>query len=150
MAEPSGATSEHDAFISDSHALDGALAPALQTGVERFAKPWYRPRTLRVFRDTTNLAANPGLWSSIEQALDASAWLVLMASPNVAQPPWVNREVTWWLKHKSPQRLLVVLTKGKFANQEIQRICATTANTLTPAAWAQYVSPDLPYRPPCR
>jgi WD domain, G-beta repeat len=31
----------------------------------------------------------------------------------------------------------------------IQRICATTRNTLTPAKWAQYVSPDLPYRLPC-
>jgi hypothetical protein len=47
-----GATSGYDAFISYSHALDGALAPALQTGLERFAKPWYRPRALRVFRDT--------------------------------------------------------------------------------------------------
>ncbi|MGH3771867.1 MAG: WD40 repeat domain-containing protein, partial [Pseudonocardiaceae bacterium] len=34
-------------------------------------------------------------------------------------------------------------------NQAIQRICDTTANTLTPATWKQYVSPDLPYRPPC-
>ncbi|MGH3752930.1 MAG: TIR domain-containing protein [Pseudonocardiaceae bacterium] len=31
----------------------------------------------------------------------------------------------------------------------IQRICATTTNALTPAKWDQYVSPDLPYRPPC-
>jgi WD40 repeat protein len=34
-------------------------------------------------------------------------------------------------------------------DQAIQRICATTTNTLTPAKWAQYVSPDLLYRPPC-
>lgn len=34
-------------------------------------------------------------------------------------------------------------------DQVIQRICATTTNTLTPAKWDQYVSPDLPYRPPC-
>jgi WD40 repeat protein len=38
---------------------------------------------------------------------------------------------------------------GLDVDQAIQRICATTANTLTPAKWAQYVSPDLPYRPPC-
>jgi WD domain, G-beta repeat len=31
----------------------------------------------------------------------------------------------------------------------IRRICATTANNLTPAAWRQYVSTDLPYQPPC-
>ncbi|MGB8200937.1 MAG: WD40 repeat domain-containing protein [Pseudonocardiaceae bacterium] len=33
--------------------------------------------------------------------------------------------------------------------QAIQRICAATANTLTPEKWEQYVSPDLAYRPPC-
>ena len=30
----------------------------------------------------------------------------------------------------------------------IQRICATTSNTLTPAQWKQYI-PQLPYSPPC-
>ncbi|MEA2959878.1 MAG: hypothetical protein QOJ58_5933, partial [Alphaproteobacteria bacterium] len=108
------ATCEYVAFISYSHALDGALAPALQTGLERFAKPWYRPRALRVFRDTTNLAANPDLWSSIEDALASSAWMVLMASPDAARSKGVDREVAWWLENKSPQRLLVVLTEGEF------------------------------------
>ncbi len=109
-----GASSGYDAFISYSHALDGAVAQALQTGLERFAKPWYRPRALRVFRDTASLSANPGLWSSIETALASSAWLVLMASPEAARSQWVNREVAWWLANKSPQRLLVVLTEGEF------------------------------------
>lgn len=98
------ATSGYDAFISYSHTLDGALARALQTGLEQFAKPWYRPRALRVFRDTTSLSANPGLWSSIEKALAHSAWLVLMASPEAARSRWVDREVAWWLVNKSPQR----------------------------------------------
>ncbi|MGH3722089.1 MAG: helix-turn-helix domain-containing protein [Pseudonocardiaceae bacterium] len=34
-------------------------------------------------------------------------------------------------------------------DQAIQRICAVTTNTLTPATWERYVSPDLPYHPPC-
>jgi hypothetical protein len=108
-------TSGYDAFISYSHALDGTLAPALQTGLEQFAKPWYRPRALRVFRDNASLTANPGLWSSIEKALASSTWFVLMASPEAARSPWVDREVAWWLANKSPQRLLVVLTDGQFA-----------------------------------
>jgi hypothetical protein len=45
----------YDAFISYSHALDGKLAPTLQLELERFAKPWYRMRALRVFRDNANL-----------------------------------------------------------------------------------------------
>jgi len=35
------------------------------------------------------------------------------------------------------------------AARAIQRIRATTANTLTPEKWAQYVSPDMAYDPPC-
>ncbi|MFC5830028.1 NACHT and WD repeat domain-containing protein [Nonomuraea insulae] len=31
----------------------------------------------------------------------------------------------------------------------IQRICAAARNTLTPAAWQQYVGEDIPYDPPC-
>ncbi len=38
---------------------------------------------------------------------------------------------------------------GLNVDQAIQRICATTTNTLTPETWNQYISPDLPYRPPC-
>jgi WD40 repeat protein len=34
-------------------------------------------------------------------------------------------------------------------NAAIQRICATTSNTLAPAQWRRYVS-QLPYAPPCR
>ncbi|MGH3872372.1 MAG: WD40 repeat domain-containing protein [Pseudonocardiaceae bacterium] len=33
--------------------------------------------------------------------------------------------------------------------QTIRRICATTRNTLTEAAWKQHVSQDAAYRPPC-
>jgi hypothetical protein len=51
---------KYDAFISYSHAADGALAPALQRGLHRLAKPWY---ALRVYRDETNLAADPGMWT---------------------------------------------------------------------------------------
>jgi WD40 repeat protein len=39
---------------------------------------------------------------------------------------------------------------GTNVNQAIQRICATTRNTLTPAKWEQDVSSDLPYSPPCQ
>jgi hypothetical protein len=47
------------AFISYSHGHDRQLARVLQTGIEQFGRPWYRPRVRRVFRDDTNLAADP-------------------------------------------------------------------------------------------
>ncbi|HEX8865782.1 MAG TPA: TIR domain-containing protein, partial [Lentzea sp.] len=106
---------EYDAFISYSRALDGKLAPALRRGVQRFAKPWNRLPSSKVFLDDASLSANPGLWTSIEEALAGSRWLILMASPEAAASEWVNRELEWWLEHKSAQHILVVLTAGEYS-----------------------------------
>lgn len=76
------ATYTYNAFISYSQAADGLLAPALQSALHRLTKPWYRLRAVRVFRDRTNLSANPGLWSEILKALRQSEFLLLMASPS--------------------------------------------------------------------
>jgi hypothetical protein len=35
--------------------LDGILAAALQQGLNRFAKPLFKPRAIRVFRDEDNV-----------------------------------------------------------------------------------------------
>ncbi|HEX9937163.1 MAG TPA: hypothetical protein VGB15_08565, partial [Longimicrobium sp.] len=56
----------YDAFISYSHAADGQLAPRLEEGLERLAKPLLRPRALNVFRDATGLSATPELWPTIK------------------------------------------------------------------------------------
>ena len=101
------------AFISYSHAADGKLAPALQSALQGFAKPWYRLRAMRVFRDKTSLSANPALWPAIERALQDSDWFLMMASPESAQSRWVEQEVLWWLQHRSRERMLIVLTDGE-------------------------------------
>ena len=75
----------YKAFISYSHAADGKLAPALQSALQGFAKPWYQRRAIRIFRDATNLAANPGLWSEIVTALGQSEYFLLLASPEAAE-----------------------------------------------------------------
>jgi WD40 repeat protein len=126
-------TSGYDGFISYSHALDGTLAPALQQGLERFAKPWYRSRALRIFRDTTSLSANPGLWASIERALASSRWLVLMASPEAARSVWVDRELAWWLEHRSADRVLIVLTDGEVVWDVAGRLDTERTTALPPA-----------------
>ena len=68
---------------------------------------------MRIFRDTTNLAASPHLWQSIEQALRASDWFVLMASPAAAASPWVDREIAWWAENRPADRMLLALTDGE-------------------------------------
>lgn len=103
----------YDAFVSYSHDQDRVLAEALQSELQRFARPWYRARALRIFRDETNLSASPGLWPAIERALEASSWFVLMASPGSAKSPWVKREIHWWLAHRNADRILLALTDGE-------------------------------------
>ena len=102
----------YKAFMSYSHAADGKLAPAVQSGLHQFARPWYRLRALRVFRDKTTLAVTPALWPAIERALDESEFFILMASPGSAQSQWVQREIGHWLQKRSPETLLIVLTDG--------------------------------------
>jgi hypothetical protein len=102
----------YDGFLSYSHTADGRLAPALERGLRRLAKPWNSRRALRIFRDETGLSTNPHLWSSIEKALDESEWFVLLASEEASQSEWVNKEITHWLATKAVERILPVVTDG--------------------------------------
>src|SRR5436305_420994 len=77
MAVPG--SDRYRAFMSYSHAVDRTLAPAVQRGLVHMAKPWYRMPAFRLFRDDTSLTASPGLWSSIEEALNSSRFFILMA-----------------------------------------------------------------------
>ena len=101
-------------FISYSHAADGRLAPAVQRGLHHLARPWNRRRALWIFRDQTGLSVTPALWSSIQRALDSSDYFVLMASPEAARSPWVNREIEHWVSTKSAEKILPVVTDGEW------------------------------------
>ena len=81
--------------------------------MQKYAKPWNRFRALRVFRDKISLSATPDLWSAIETALSQSEWFVLIASEEAVNSVWVTDEISWWLEHRSAERLLIVLTSGK-------------------------------------
>lgn len=105
---PKSAPAGYDAFMSYSHAADAQFAPFLQRAVQRFAKPWYRLRSVRIFRDQTGLAVTPELWPEIQRALDASRFFILLASPEAAGSEWVRKEVEHWLTLDRPAPLIVV------------------------------------------
>ena len=107
-------SASYDGFMSYSHAADDLLAPRLQSALQRFAKPWWQRRAVRIFRDESSLSANPHLWSSITEALDSSSWFVLLLSPDAAQSEWVNQEISYWVENRDPKRILPVVTGGDF------------------------------------
>ena len=106
---------KYDAFISYSHAADGRLAPALQKALHRIARPILKFRALNVFRDETSLSATPNLWSTIEEALGQSKYLILLASPTSAKSSWVQKEVDFWLANHSIASILIGVTEGSIS-----------------------------------
>ncbi|MFJ4526334.1 toll/interleukin-1 receptor domain-containing protein [Streptomyces sp. NPDC088810] len=103
----------YTAFISYSHEADSHRARWLRDALHSFAKPWNKVRALRVFLDNAALSANPGLWSTVEQALGESEFLVLLASPQSARSPWVAKEIAWWRRGPRAANLLLVVTGGE-------------------------------------
>lgn len=101
-----------DAFISYSRAPDADLSEMLQRALQRFAKPWYRRRALRVFRDATALTPDASLPAALESAIDQSSHFILLASPESAASIWVQREVEHWRARHGVSRILLVLTSG--------------------------------------
>jgi hypothetical protein len=51
-----------------------------------------------------------GLWPSIRDALDASRWFVLLASPEAARSGGVGKEIAHWVSRHGTDHLLIVLT----------------------------------------
>jgi WD40 repeat protein len=113
MGMPQRSDRPYDAFVSYSHA-DRTLAKALQSGLQRFARPWNRLRALAVFRDDSELAASPDLWESVRQAMDDSRYLIVVASPQARASEWVDREVRYWLRTRSLETVLVVVAAGEW------------------------------------
>ena len=100
-----------DVFVSYAHE-DVGLASALASGLGRIGKPWWRRRSLRVFRDANVMTASADLWDSIRGPLEESRWFVAVISPAAAASPWVAREIAWWVENRGDDQLLVVLADG--------------------------------------
>lgn len=103
----------YNAFISYSHAADDKFAPSLQDALQKFAKPWYKKRNLEIFRDESTLSASPHLWSNITKAIDEAEYFILLASSESEKSKWVNKEVEYWVEHKSIDNLVIALTEGE-------------------------------------
>src|SRR5271166_5406420 len=110
-APGSGKPMEYDAFLSYAH-RDTQVTTAIQKGLHRIGRRPGKLRALRVFRDDTNLTATPHLWGKITEAMDSARFMIVVLSPQSAASYWVNKEVSYWLEHRDPEYLMLVLAEG--------------------------------------
>lgn len=68
--------------------------------------------TVRRGPDANPAGQTPDLWNDIRTALDSSAWLVIMSSPEAAASEGVGKEILHWLATRTPDRILLVVTGG--------------------------------------
>ena len=106
------------AFISYKHARrDAAIAKEVHTLIENYVIPASLRKGERklgvVFRDEEELPISSDLSDSIQTALKASQYLILIASPGAIASPWVNREIEYFLQTHDAGKVFVVLAGGE-------------------------------------
>lgn len=110
----------YDVFISYSHGADSRTAAQLQRALQSIAKPWYRLRGMRVFRDQTDLSVAPEGWPAIQSALAESRFLLYMASKQAAGSKWIAKELAYWRANRPIETLLIALTGGDIVWDDIR------------------------------
>lgn len=106
---------KYDVFIS--YAQDGqkVLAFDIQQALQRLAKPWYKRRALRLFRDQSDLRATSHLSDDIFRAIDDSRFFLYLGSSQSASSRWVNDEIRAWVGKRDPQTTLLAVLDGVVA-----------------------------------
>ncbi|NKI95468.1 toll/interleukin-1 receptor domain-containing protein [Rhizobacter sp. SG703] len=113
----------YGAFISYSH-HDKVAARRLQRQLETYRIPRrllgratpHGPVPARLpplFRDRDELNAGADLKASVQEALAASRWLIVVCSPDAARSPWVNREIIEFKRLHGEGRVLALIARGE-------------------------------------
>jgi WD40 repeat protein len=102
--------SNYDAFLSYSWRADIAVAPAVQSVIQRFLCPWYRLRAKNVFRDLSCLPAGSSLEAELLARLDRSRHLLVLASEAAATSRGMELEARHWFSRERSGEVLVIVT----------------------------------------
>jgi tetratricopeptide (TPR) repeat protein len=111
----------YSAFVSYSH-RDRRWAYWLHRAIENYRIPEGidAPRVIRpsmrqfkpAFIDRKELPSSPDLASSVREALQASAFLIVVCSPNACHSRWVNEEIRLFREMGGARRILCLVVGG--------------------------------------
>ena len=116
-------TFKYRAFISYSHA-DRAWGDWLHRALETYRVPkrligthgrreLVPSKLFPIFRDREELSSSPNLNDQIRQALEQSAYLVIICSPRSAASRWVNEEILTFKRLGREDRILALIADGE-------------------------------------
>ncbi len=110
----------YDAFISYRHnPVDTAVAKELQHSLEHFRIPKAirektgKDRINRIFRDEEELEITSDLSKKLDDALNASDFLIVVCSPRYCESQWCIHEVETFVSRKGLDRVLCVIAEGE-------------------------------------
>ena len=135
-------TAAFDAFLSYSR-RDAHEAERLRSAIERFARPWYRPRTARVFLDTAVMSAGGPLRATIERSPASASALIVLASTAARGSTWVIEEVTWWIDHRGTSRLFIACLDGEPLDRSGGTVAPVLPSVLADALGEEHAWVDL-------
>lgn len=127
-----------DAFLSYSWKGESAIAPAIQSIIQSFLRPWYKPRALNIFRDLSSLAAGSSLQDALRKKLDQSQHLIVLASSSAATSDGMEFEASYWFSKPRQGTVLIIATEPGATTWEIIR-----DRMLPPSIRANLHSPPL-------
>ncbi len=114
----------YDAFISYSH-QDLKWGKWLQKRLEGYRIPkefCKNGRHLHIFRDQTDLAGVE-LHSSLQRALEASRFLIVICSPSSAVSPWVAEEIRSFRAMGGTERIIPFIVDGEPMSDDPEKEC---------------------------
>src|SRR5258706_2211160 len=111
------------AFVSYSH-KDREWGEWLHKAIESYRVPRrivgtasrdgpLPPKLFPVFRDREELSSSSDLNAQIKIALDESAYLIVVCSPNAAKSRWVNEEILAFKRMGREDRILALIVEGE-------------------------------------
>jgi hypothetical protein len=81
----------------------------VEKALKKYAKPWWKPTNIKIFRDEKEMQPGDNLGASINYALENSEYLLYFASKEAAQSGWVQKELFKWCGELQRADKLVII-----------------------------------------
>lgn len=135
---------KYAAFISYKHGACSSFSASLANALAKYGLAFWQRRR-RVFRDEDYISAGDDLPEIIKDSLKGSGCLILLASPEAAQSPWVRKELDEWCnKLGRGERIIIVHLSGTIAKQDDDSIDWEKTDAL-PAELKSHLPPNPVY-----